>query len=80
MYCQQCRKIILAAENAAVSKQNRYEQELLSRTFQFDEGKRENWDVMILDEYGREVWAKDLAKRYRKELNARRNRDYRHRD
>lgn len=37
---------------------------------------REVWDILIVDENGRTVWAKDLAARYRTELERRKSRDY----
>lgn len=37
---------------------------------------REQWDYLIVDENGRTVWAKDLAARYRTELERRKSRDY----
>lgn len=41
-----------------------------------DHAPRELWDWKIIDENGREVWAKDLAARYRSELMRRADGDW----
>lgn len=37
---------------------------------------RSEWDWRVIDENGKEVWALDLAQRYRKELIRRKTRDW----
>ena len=37
---------------------------------------RDVWDYIVIDERGHEVWAKDLAERYRQELRERGRRNY----
>jgi hypothetical protein len=44
------------------------------------EFKRPPWDWQLYDERGRLVWASELARRYRRELKARENRDYREKE
>lgn len=39
--------------------------------------EREEFDWQLLDEHGAEVWASDLAERYKSELRRRRQGDYR---
>lgn len=75
--CPRCRRRQLRIErgwNLAEMEREQRELAILMRS-----QPREEWDVRIIDECGREVWARDLAKRYRAELGARAGGDYRQR-
>lgn len=76
LFCNRCRRVMVSAENAAVAKQRRRDQELADS---YRDEFVHMYDTLIIDEWGREVWASDLAQRYRKELNARQHKDFRHR-
>ncbi len=79
LYCAKCRRVMVAAEDASIYKERLLEQSKGEISLYMDTKIRDHWDIRIIDEVGREVWARDLADRYRKELNARRKRDYRER-
>ena len=67
MFCPQCRASILALEG---NSHNRRYEELEARLQASEWMRDENrilWDYQINDEYGRTVWASDLANRYRSE-------------
>jgi hypothetical protein len=67
---------MVSAEEASITRTRRREQ-VLAKTV--ENNFNHLFDIQIIDEWGQLVWALDLAKRYRKELNARQQRDFRHR-
>lgn len=74
-YCGECRENILIEEPYSVTpKELRRIGAVLDRK---DQWARELWDTEIVDERGQVVWARDLAKRYRKELERRKHGDFR---
>lgn len=63
LVCPQCRASILAKEQNARAMSFRNAE--AKRVDAFNESFRDFWDWRIIDETGRELWASDLAKRYR---------------
>lgn len=78
--CAGCRRIVVRKERWEAQKEQRKEITLAQLELQYDLSRRSEWDIRIIDEVGREVWAKDLAKQYRNELDARQRRDFRARN
>lgn len=78
-YCFPCHRVMIAAEDAAIARETRKAQGSIDIALYVDRKGRAGWDIQIIDERGDLVWARDLADRYRKELNARQHRDYRER-
>jgi hypothetical protein len=70
---------MISAETASISQTQKVEQDHVELALYLDRKRQASWDIRIIDERGQEVWARDLADRYRKELNARQHRDYRDR-
>ena len=66
-YCAECSAIMLARKEPGYKRLIK-KQLLLAPIV---EQPRHTWDFRIIDENGREVWALDLAERYRRELRKR---------
>ena len=79
IYCTRCRRVMISAEDASVARERKLAQSKAEIAEYMAMKFREDWDVQIIDEIGRVVWARDLADRYRKELGARQHKDYRER-
>lgn len=70
IFCPTCRATILAKERAS-GRALHNKEALLSAAYFSSVDPRENYDYRIIDEFGQEVWAWDLANRYRKETQPR---------
>ena len=77
LYCQTCRHAKISFELASKDIRARVPSE--EEVQMFEQMQRHENDFRIRDENGVECWASDLARRYRKELSRRQQRDYRER-
>jgi DNA-directed RNA polymerase subunit RPC12/RpoP len=76
--CAQCRRHVVKKERSAARREGRREITAAQVELTWDQSRRAEWDIMVTDEIGRPVWARDLAKRYRNELDARQRRNWKH--
>lgn len=67
LFCPSCREEMLARE-AQVDNE---EALVVSAAYASNMTQRSVWDIRIIDENGVEVWALDLAKRYKKQTEPR---------
>lgn len=67
LFCPRCREEMLARE----PKPDNEEALVVSAAYASSTTARREWDVRIIDENGEEVWALDLAKRYKKQTEPR---------
>jgi hypothetical protein len=74
--CPNCRKFVIKKERTAAKHEQRKEISILQLELMWDRERRHEWDIQILDENGKTVWARDLAKTYRTELDNRLRRNW----
>lgn len=74
--CSSCRHYIIRKERNAARREARKEVAAAQLELLWDKSRRSEWDILVIDERGQTVWARDLAHRYRNELDARQRRDW----
>jgi hypothetical protein len=75
--CNDCRTLAIKKQSAIRAREDKRERTEAGIALEQHYSERNLWDIQIIDERGDVVWARDLAKRYRNELDARMRGEFR---